>query len=59
LPFDFPYYGSFATNVWLSHQGFISFTGDTAGASEPTTIPSNDRPNGIAAPYWGNIVVDD
>lgn len=53
LPFDFPFYGSTYTQVWVSSLGSIGFSYDPALAwSWSTSFPSSEPPNNVIAPNW-------
>lgn len=55
----FPFYGAQYTQIWISEDGWISFT-DPAGASHPagSSIPDPAGPAGMLAPFWTNLQVD-
>ncbi len=57
IPFEFPYFGMMYTELWISSNGFISFTnlGDDDGCCEGSFMPSMDNILGAGiAPNWAD-----
>jgi len=48
LPFAFKYYGQSFTDLYVSWNGFVSFT---PGSSSHVLIPLPQTPNGLISPY--------
>ncbi|MFA5853951.1 MAG: glycine-rich domain-containing protein [Patescibacteria group bacterium] len=56
LPFTFTFYGTDYDSVWISSNGFVSFTGDTPGSSTNTqVIPDAATPNALIAAVWADL----
>jgi hypothetical protein len=61
LPFTdgFPFYGNVCRNIWISDNGWMSFSAAaTSQPLPPTVIPSNTPPppiNNFIAPFWVDI----
>ncbi len=55
IGFDFKYYGANYSNIYLSTNGFLSFTTLTSSYYTNETIPSGDAPNNIIAPFWDDL----
>ena len=53
--FDFKFYGTNYSNIYLSTNGFLSFTALTSSYYTNETIPSSDVPNNIIAPMWDDL----
>lgn len=55
IGFNFSYYGTSYSQVYISTNGFISFT--DPGSSVPTndTIPSASTPDDMIAVFWDNL----
>ena len=61
LPFPVPYYGKSYSSLWVSTNGFISFT-DPAGRNDYNGVSLPDRhdaPVAALAPYLSDLVIDD
>jgi hypothetical protein len=48
------YYGVEYDKIWVCSNGFVSFTSACTNAN-PQTIPSNNTPNAIIAPFWRDL----
>lgn len=56
LPFEFPYYGSKYSKMYIYNTGFISFTqrrDDKIWPEPPSDFPAGTVFTNIIAPYWG------
>ena len=55
LGFNFKFYGSLNTQIYLHSDGYISVgaLGETSFSN--TTIPSSGTPNGFIAPIWDDL----
>ncbi|XVV10938.1 LamG-like jellyroll fold domain-containing protein [Actinoplanes sp. CA-131856] len=61
LPFTMPYYGNSYDSLWVSTNGFVSFT-DPAEHNYYSGVSLPDRhsaPSAALAPYWSDLVIDD
>jgi hypothetical protein len=59
LPFSFSFYGGTPRNqVYISSNGWLSFTYPSGGATYPnnTSIPSGSGPDAMLAVYWDDLV---
>jgi len=55
LPFAFDFLGETKTEVFVSSNGFLSFSGDANGCCSGQPIPSASIPNDFIALYWEDI----
>lgn len=55
LPFPFPFLGTTQTYILPAPQGYLAFGGE-AGLPGNMPLPSPERPNGIIAPFWDDLV---
>ena len=55
IGFDFKFYGTNYSNIYLSTNGFLSFTALTSSYFTNGTIPASDAPNNIIAPFWDDL----
>ncbi len=55
LGFNFNFYGLPYPQIWISANGWLSFTDFTDAAMTNGTIPSASSPNGIIAPLWDDL----
>ena len=53
--FDFKFYGTNYSNIYLSTNGFLSFSALTSSYYTNEPIPSSDAPNNIIAPMWDDL----
>ncbi|MCG8579572.1 MAG: S8 family serine peptidase [Bacteroidales bacterium] len=51
LPFSFPFYGELYDTIWVSKNGYITFT-EPYGDSHRNEFTPNDGLNGMIAPLW-------
>ncbi len=54
IGFDFDFYGSNYTDVYISSNGYVTFRSD-ATTGVPQTIADGAAPNALIAGYWGNL----
>ncbi len=54
LPFTFKFYGVDYNSVYVSSNGFLSFTSNNSGYN-PQRIPDNAAPNAVIAPLWRDL----
>ncbi|MCP2328374.1 subtilisin family serine protease [Hamadaea flava] len=57
LPFTFSFYGTQYSSVYVSTNGFVSFT-DAVPAPVMSWLPSTGTPNAAVYALWGDFVVD-
>ena len=55
LGFDFNFYGTTYTGLYVSSNGFLSFTGDTNGCCSGVAIPTAGVPDGYIAGWWNDL----
>jgi len=53
--FDFKFYGTNYSNIYLSTNGYLSFSALASSYYTNETIPSSDVPNNIIAPMWDDL----
>jgi len=53
--FDFKFYGTNYSNIYLSTNGFLSFTPLTSAYYSNAVIPNGAAPNNIIAPFWDDL----
>ncbi|MBB5867529.1 hypothetical protein F4553_000908 [Allocatelliglobosispora scoriae] len=59
LPFPVTYYGQSYSSVWVSTNGFASFTNPGgAHADDRTAVPNAAGPNAALYAFWDDLVVD-
>ncbi|GEM_PF-1698619 len=51
LPFSFPFYGELYDTIWVSKNGYITFTEPYSDIPRNIFAP-NDGVNGMIAPFW-------
>lgn len=56
----FPFYGEFKTTVYMSTNGFLTFSRNAAAGSSENTCPIQNasQPNGIIAALWDDIKLE-
>jgi hypothetical protein len=60
VPFSFELYGAVVTTLQVSPNGFAATSGLTdPGGALNTTFPMSAVPNGILAPWWEDLTVDE
>ncbi|MDX1421239.1 MAG: M36 family metallopeptidase, partial [Rubricoccaceae bacterium] len=55
LPFAFPFYGVDYNEVYISSNGWLSFTPETSSHLGNDPIPDSGTPNAIIAMYWDDL----
>ncbi|MCA9771653.1 MAG: S8 family serine peptidase [Myxococcales bacterium] len=59
IGFDFEFFGTIYSSVWVDSNGFIAFdgtgTGGITGVNPNPTIPTAAAPNAVAAPFWDDL----
>lgn len=55
LPFDFPFYDSLRSTVYVSSNGFISFNSSGASSLSNQNLPSTNSPNDLIALLWDDL----
>lgn len=55
LGFNFDFFGETYSQVYVSSNGFLSFTGEGLTEAVPQELPTPAQPNGIVAAYWGDL----
>ena len=54
--FDFPYFaGELFNQIWVSSNGFFTFTANTLSDYTNNPIPDPTLPNCIVAPFWDDL----
>jgi len=55
IGFSFSFYGNAYTSLWVSSNGFLTFSssGSTEYSNDP--IPDTDTPNDLIAPFWDDL----
>jgi hypothetical protein len=55
LGFGFNFYGNRYTNIYVSSNGWASFTAPATSNSFPSAIPSTVPPNNLIAMWWADL----
>ena len=55
IGFDFKFYGTNYSSLYLTTNGFLSFTSLTSAYYSNATIPTSALPNNIIAPFWDDL----
>ncbi len=55
LGFDFEYYGTDYSEVYVSTNGFVSFDSFTGGTFSNAAIPGSVAPNSLIAAFWDDL----
>ena len=55
LPFAFPYYGDFKTEVTVSSNGYLTFNASQGRSVSNAPVPTPDAPNDAIFPYWDDL----
>ena len=55
IPFNFEFFGSLKTGLFICSNGFLSFSGDNPSLS-PTSIPNASTPNDFIAGWWNDLL---
>jgi hypothetical protein len=59
LPFTMSYYGHPYTSAWVTTNGSVHFANPGSGSAYfRTSIPSDDAPNSVLAPFWDDLMID-
>ena len=56
LPFEFPWYGNFYTNAWVSTNGYVTFQ-STATPYWNGPLPDPNLPNDVVYAMWDDLYV--
>ncbi|GAA1876788.1 PQQ-dependent sugar dehydrogenase [Asanoa iriomotensis] len=58
LPFAFPFYGVPQNSLWVTTNGFLSFTdpGQAGLIAVNSPLPNGDAPNAGIYPFWDDLV---
>lgn len=59
LRFYFPYYESTYNRIYVSTNGFLTFTTGQSSSPENTLIPSSGNPNNILSIFWDDLILPD
>jgi subtilisin family serine protease len=59
LPFDFEFYGTTYSQVFLSDNGYMNFLGPDQYNGFPIAIPSTGLPNAAIYPFWQDLAIDE
>jgi RHS repeat-associated protein len=57
LPFAFSFYGNAYSSAWLSSNGLMSFTGQSADSAS-VSLPDPNLPNAAIYPFWDDLQLD-
>lgn len=55
LPFDFPFYEALKSTVYVSSNGFLSFSSSGANSLSNSTLPNPNTPNDVIALLWNDL----
>ncbi len=56
LPFPFPWWDfSYASQIWICSNGWVSFSNQGYGAYYNVSIPNVIAPNDMICPYWDDL----
>ncbi len=55
IGFEFKFYGTNYTNLYITTNGFLSFSALTSAYYSNATIPTGAAPNNIIAPFWDDL----
>lgn len=58
IPFLFNFLGTAVTEVFVSTNGFISFSQQGVGSLTNRAIPATNNPNQLVAWFWDDLVLD-
>lgn len=58
LPFSFSFLGTSVSEVFISSNGFVSFSQSGAGSLTNRTMPSANNPNQLVAWFWDDLILD-
>lgn len=53
--FDFKFYGAPQTQLYITSNGFLTFSAPTANTFTNGQLPSSSAPNGIIAAFWDDL----
>jgi hypothetical protein len=57
LPFPFTLFGTTATQLVLSTNGYVAMPGEPGDVYTNVQIPGSGAPNGFMAPYWDDLEI--
>ncbi|NBC84302.1 MAG: S8 family serine peptidase, partial [Bacteroidetes bacterium] len=55
LPFEFPFYGTKQSHVYISSNGFLTFTASDAQEYNNQQLPNTEIPNNLIAAFWDDL----
>jgi uncharacterized repeat protein (TIGR01451 family) len=55
IGFDFPFYGSYQTQFYISSNGFLSFGSGSSDLGNDCPLPSTNTPHNIIALMWDDL----
>ncbi|NQS98579.1 MAG: T9SS type A sorting domain-containing protein [candidate division Zixibacteria bacterium] len=56
IGFNFPFYdNSYYSQIWVSSNGWVTFTQTTLTAYTNAAIPSSGAPNNLVCPFWDDL----
>lgn len=55
LPFEFKLYGQRFSNLYVGSNGLISINPELANSPSYTSLPNQNYPDGIIAPFWTDL----
>lgn len=55
IPFNFPYYGGSFNQIWLSTNGWMSFTAPTSSSLTNYPLPNASGQSNQIAPFWDDL----
>lgn len=55
LPFSFPFYEESKTSVYVSSNGFLTFSSNGASSLSNTTLPNSNTPNDLISLLWDDL----
>ncbi|MAP96001.1 MAG: hypothetical protein CMK07_13725 [Ponticaulis sp.] len=55
LPFLFPFFEENQTEIYISSNGFLTFSASSASTYTNTSLPDASAPDGMIAAYWDDL----
>lgn len=55
LPFEFPFYEQLKSNIKISSNGYVTFSGEEWAFGNSFTIPQGRVPNDMIAVFWSDL----